>query len=193
MRIAIFFAQVVLENEFISLNPQCIIRIDWDLPATSWEVYHKTGYTEAGGVPLQCCDDLLPLFDRCPEVRRSLHQVWLKQVIGADSDCEEFLHQLYHNSWIIINSFEENGLTTQGYPGICESCAGYGSLAGDLGWMVKMSVDIERVKALEHSCQLWSYPLRKGAGDPCSDSNDLHVRNGAQLTQNGIQFPIGEQ
>ncbi len=108
-------------------------------------------------------------------MRGALCPIRLKQIIGPHTDGKEFLHQDSHHVWIIIDSFQKNGLTPQRNPGVHKSCTSQGGLWRDLSRVVKMGVDVEGMKSLQHVCKLLRDTLGKGTGYSGSNAYDLNV------------------
>jgi len=104
------------------------------------------GHTSGLGVPHFAVDLRSPV-EWGPEVSGSSYGVCLKQIIGPDPNCQEFLHQCSDYPCLIIDPFQEYGLAAQGDTCIGQSIARQGRLGGDFIRMVKVGIDIKRLEA----------------------------------------------
>ena len=145
-RVSIFLSQIVLSHKDVAIPFHYVFRQERDLPSPAQEINGKMGYAQTGCVALKGGHDLKSPVEGSPEVCGSSCRICLKQIIGPDPNCQEFLHQCPDNPGVIINPFKEHGLAAQGDTCVGQSIACQGGLRGNFIRMVKVGIDIDRLK-----------------------------------------------
>ena len=122
-----------------------------------------------------------------------LRQVAIIQIIGAAAQLDEFVQQLAHDDWTIVDALQQNRLIAGGYAGVDEPLHG---LAGDAGTeferMIEMGVEPKRVVAPQHGDERRRDALGHYDGHARSDADDLDMIDPPQLGQNVLESIIAQ-
>ncbi len=146
----------VAQDDLVVRHADQVIGHDGDLAAPAGSVDHVGGHSVTGSVATQTLHDLDALGNRGAEVTGTVHQVTLVDVVGANADAYQVLHQLAHDVDVVVDACQQDRLVAQGDAGAGELIGGSGELGGDLVGMVDVDIEPQGVEALEHVTQLVS-------------------------------------
>src|SRR5690242_7897042 len=78
---------------------------------------------------------------------------------------------------------QKHGLITQRYPGPGQQVTGTGRRRRDLGGMIEVGIDVDRVKLFQKSAEFGRHPLRQRYRDAGTDANDGDVADGTEAAE----------
>ena len=186
-------ALVVSQHEPVRRLRHHVVRVERNLAAPARAIDDELRDGVAAGVAAQVLDNFEPLAHRSAEVRRTLDEVALVEIVGPNAAAEQLLHEHLHGGGIVVDAAEEHGLVAERDARVGETPERVADLDGQLLRMVDVDTHPERVEFLQHRAQFGRDPLRQEDGHAAADTQELDVLNRAQAAEEILQPRIGEQ
>jgi len=114
-------ALVVAQDDAVRCPGDDAVGHHRDLAAAVRCVDHVPRHSEAARVADQVLDDLDPLAHRRAEVRQTLGQVALVQIVGSDAIGHETFDELPHYAGAVVHPGQQDRLIAQRQPRVCQS------------------------------------------------------------------------
>ncbi len=148
------------------------------------------GDGQARGPTAQRLDDREALFQRRAEVLPSGHRVRHIQIVRPDAVPQQLLHQLLHGLRVVVDTLQQHGLRTEGATGAGELGEGFFGGGVELGRVVEVDVDEDRVVPGDHPTEVVGDSLRQVMRDTGVDADDLDMRDIAQVLEEVLETPV---
>ena len=140
----------------------------------------------------QSFHDLDALGHGSTEVAQTQRRIAGIDVVGADTHLDQTVNQLHHHVRAIVHAGQQHGLVAQGDTGVSQHSAGLGGFGSELLGGVEVGVQPHGVILLQHLAQLGSNTLGAHHGGAGAQTDDLHVRNGADALDDVLQHIVAD-
>lgn len=183
----------VAEDHLLPVVKENVTGIHRHLPAATRRIDHELRNGISGGVAAQSLDDLDSPGDRGPEVGRSLDEIALVEVVGADAAAEQLLDERLHHREGIVHPGQQDALVAEGDAVIGQHGQSVAHFGREFARMIGVDAHPEGVMLLQDRAELRRDPLRKEDRDARADPDELYVRDRPQAAEQRVEFIVGEE
>jgi hypothetical protein len=95
---------VISDYDLFLIVFQYVPRVDWNLATTTGRIDDVLGHGIPGCVAAESLDDFDPLCNGCSQMRRTVNEIALVDVIRTDPAHDELVHKDLHHRQVIVHS-----------------------------------------------------------------------------------------
>src|SRR5206468_10870517 len=186
------FAFVIPDDDLLVIVIKYVTGIDRHLAPAAGRIDDELRHGITGGVATQAFNDLNAFCDRSTQMRRTVDQVALINVVRTHAAHEKFVHKRLHGFQIVVHAGEQYALISQRDARVGKTLQRLLHFNRQLARMIHMHTHPKRMIFRQHRAQLRCNTLREENRNTRADSQEFYMRNRPQPRKQLVERFVGK-